>query len=205
MNSILMVVGSLIGVVAIAVSAFVFLGKNFHRLNAEFGPTVKIDQTDRGKKAVKKLVDAKDEYERWVALGDVALWKAEPATADEAKTAATELLVLTEKYRTDWNYGNAVHKANSGLGRLALQRGDMAAARGYLLASARSKGSPQMNTFGPNMLFASEMIAAGEKRAVIEYLDLCNSFWEMEDGRLAVWKRDVEGGRQPNFSANMLY
>ncbi|MBL8525785.1 MAG: hypothetical protein JNN20_19050 [Betaproteobacteria bacterium] len=205
MNSIFMVVGSLIGVIAIAVSAFYFLGKNFNRLNAEFGPTVKVDQADRGKRAAKTLAEAKDEYERWVALGDVALWQAEPATAEQAKAVATELLALTDNYRSDWNYGNAIHKANSGLGRLALRQGDMAAARGYLLASARSKGSPQMNTFGPNMLFAGEMAAAGEKQAVIEYFDLCATFWKMEDGRLAVWKRDVAEGRAPNFGANILY
>ena len=205
MKSFWLVGGSLLGVIAIVAGGLYFGEKNFKRLIAEFGPEIKVDKADRGRQAVDNLAKAKDEYDRWVALDDVALWRAEPATAEEAKAAATELLALTEKYRTDWNYGNAIHKANSGLGRLALQRGDMAAARGYLLASAKSKGSPQINTFGPNMLFASEMLAAGEKDAVIEYLNLCAAFWEMEEGRIEVWKRVIAKGGSPNFGVNLLY
>lgn len=197
--------GSLLGAIVIVVGGLYFGTKNFKRLIAEFGPEIKVNVSERGKQAVEYLGNKKGEYDRWVSLGDVALWRADAANAEEAKAAATELLALTEKYRADWNYGNAIHKANSGLGRLALQRGDLAAARGYLLASAKSKGSPQMNSFGPNMLFASEMLAAGEKDAVIEYLNLCAAFWEMEDGRIDVWKRVIAEGGSPKFGANLLY
>ena len=89
---------------------------------------------------------------------------AQPPTADEARAAATELLAMAERYKTDWNYGNAIHKANSGLGRIVLRQGDKVAARNYLLASAKSDGSPQMNSFRPNMILAKEMLEAGEKR-----------------------------------------
>ena len=112
---------------------------------------------------------------------------------------------MADGYKTDWNYGNAIHKANSGLGRIALRQGDKVAARAYLLASAKSDGSPQMNTFGPNMILAKEMLEAGEKEAVLEYLQLCGKFWSMEDGRLAVWKRMIGDGRKPNFGARLLF
>jgi hypothetical protein len=177
---------------------------NFGKWSAEFGPELTIDFKARAQDADSRLAKADDAYGRWVTLGDVALWKAQAPTTDEAKAAAIELLGLAEGYKTDWNYGNAIHKANSSLGRIALRQGDRSAARKHLLESAKSEGSPQMNSFGPNMIFAKEMLEAGEKVAVIEYLQLCANFWAMDEGRLAVWKNMIIEGRVPKFGGNLL-
>lgn len=80
---------------------------------------------------------------------------------------------MVEHHKDDWNYGNAIHKANSALGMLALRNGDKAAARRHLLASAETKGSPQMNSFGPNMQFADAMLHAGGHEAVLVYFARC--------------------------------
>lgn len=172
---------------------------------AEFGPELTVDNSTRAGQAESKLKQAPDAYSRWVALGDVALWKSAEANSDAAKEAAMELLGMVERYQSDWNYGNAIHKANSALGRIALRQNNKAEARKYLLASANSKGSPQMNSFGPNMLFAKEMLAAGEKEAVLDYLARCRKFWDMGQDRLDVWERMIRQDRMPAFGANLLY
>lgn len=199
-------------VVAALLGAFVLLGgfvyasiKFWPRIQAEYMPDLVIDATARAKEAQAKLDQASDPYSRWVAMPDAAAWSATLPNNEKAAALAVELLSLTEKYASDWNYGNAIHKANSALGRIALRKGDLSAARSHLLASAISKGSPQMNTFGPNMGFALEMINAGEKATVLEYFTLCRAFWEMGQDQLTVWERAVREGKRPRFGPNLLY
>ena len=205
MKVLLIVSGALLGL-ALFFAGGIWLAMNhWARWSAEYGPEIPANYQSRAEKAEIALKNAKEPYARWVALGDVALWKAQPPTEDDARVAATELMGMLENYKEDWNHGNAIHRANSALGRIALRKGDKVAARRYLLASASSKGSPQMNSFGPNMTLAKEMLEAGEKDAVLEYLQLCGRFWAMEDGRLAVWKRMIGEGSMPRFGANLLY
>lgn len=156
-------------------------------------------------KAGADLQTAKDEYERWIALGNVALWNVDAGALDTAKSFADELLATSERYKSDWNYGNAIHKGNLVLGRIELRKGDRKAAISYLLASGRTPGSPQLNSFGPNMTLAKELLEAGEREAVLEYFRLCEKFWNMSIASLGDWKEIVEKGRVPNFGANLLY
>lgn len=205
MRPFFIVTGALLGGVLI-VAGVIWLGvANWVKWSAEYGPEIPVNFQARANGADEALKNAREPYSRWVALGDAALWKAQPPTENEARIAANELLGMLENYKDDWNYGNAIHKANSALGRIALRQGDKAAARNYLLASAKSKGSPQMNSFGPNMVFAKEMLEAGEKDAVLEYLQLCGKFWSMEDGRLAVWTKMINEGSMPKFLGNLLF
>lgn len=105
----------------------------------------------------------------------------------------------------DWNFGNAVHKGNLTLGRVALRAGDIEAAKKFLLEAGRAPGSPQLNSFGPNMTLAKELLEKGEHDAVLEYFQLCAAFWEMDRGRLREWSPLVEKGVIPDFGANLLY
>lgn len=58
-------------------------------------------------------------------------------------------------------------------------RGDSAApgcvdaAKAYLLATGKSQGSPQLNSFGPNMSLAKDLFEAGERQAVVTFFDDC--------------------------------
>lgn len=205
MKSFSIIAGALLGTIALVAGAIYFGVTHYSRLMAEFGPELSFNTQARAQAAETKLKQAPDAYSRWVALGDAAFWKAAQPNDSDASALATELLGMTETYKTDWNFGNAMHKANSALGRIALRSGDKAAARKYLLASANSKGSPQMNSFGPNMGFAKEMLEAGEKESVLEYLRLCGTFWAMGHDQLEVWDKMIRENRASHFGANLLY
>ena len=156
-------------------------------------------------KDMAKLKSAKGEYDRWCALGPAAKESFNQGQFPDAKSFAEELEHLASKYKTDWNYGNAIQDSNLVLGRLALKSGDVTAAKARLLASGRSPGSPQMDSFGPNMSLANDLLAKKEKAVVLEYFELCRKFWEMEEGKLNQWKEDVGQGRTPDFGPNLDY
>ncbi len=107
--------------------------------------------------------------------------------------------------RGSWNYGNAIHDANVAMGEVALHNGDVKAAAGYLLAAGKTPGSPNLNSFGPNMTLARDLILAGDRKSVLEYFQLCGAFWKMDRGRLTDWSSTVVQGGMPNFGANVLY
>ena len=156
-------------------------------------------------KAMAELKSAKDAYSRWCALNHAAKVSLNQGHDSDAKSFAEELERLAPNYREDWNYGNAVQDFNIVLGRLALKSGDVEAAKKRLLAAGHSTGSPQMDTFGPNMTLANDLLAKGEKAVVVEYFKLCKTFWENHRGKLDAWTKDVEQGRVPNFGANLDY
>ena len=143
--------------------------------------------------------------ERFYALGQAAKQALTAGNADQARSLATELEQLAPQYRQDWNYGNAIQDANQVLGRIALANGDIAEAKRRLLASADSPGSPQLNSFGPNMQLAKELLEKGERDAVLEYFNLCEKFWKLHNGRLAAWAETVKSGGIPDFGPNLMY
>jgi hypothetical protein len=118
---------------------------------------------------------------------------------EKAKNYAANLLKSVNKAEESWNYGNAIHKANIILGHLALKENKIAEARLYLLEAGKTPGSPQLDSFGPDMSLAYEMLVRGERDAVIQYLDLCAKFWRLDRGRLATWKQAIQAGQIPNF------
>ena len=79
-----------------------------------------------------------------------------------------------------WDYGNVIHRANIILGRVALREHDLEGAGTHLLESAKTRGSPQLNSFGPSFTLASELLEEGKQEAVLEYLDSVSKFWATE-------------------------
>jgi len=160
-------------------------------------------------KSIKRLTEAPDEGWRYAALGDAALWSVDMGRLDDAEAYARELLELRAKHvGRDWNSGNAVHKAHSTFGRIAIKRGDISEAERQLALAATSEGSPQMNSFGPNMTLARDLLATGSpsaRHAVLTYLDGLTRFWKMDNGAIRIWRSDIEAGREPNFGAHLLY
>ena len=122
-----------------------------------------------------------------------------------AKKLADELLRLSSTEGKDWNYGNALHDANMVLGQVALREGDIAKAEEYLLKSGSTPGSPQLNSFGPNMSLAQELIQAERVDVVLEYFKLCSEFWKNSRGRLKTWATQAKAGQMPDFGANLFY
>ncbi len=164
---------------------------------AEQERTMKIVQGD--------LSAATTEIERFCALNRAAKNALKAGKTAEARKLADELALLAPKYPNDWNYGNAIQDANQVLGRIALAAGNVAEAKKRLLASADNKGSPQMNSFGPNMQLAKDLLAKGEKDVVLEYFTRCGRFWKMGAERLAAWTAAVKKGETPEFGANLEY
>ncbi len=143
-------------------------------------------------------------YPRFLALHSRAerLVESDPS---RAASFARELLQLAEQYRGDWNYGNAIHKGHLILGRVALRRGDLATARSELLLAGSTPGSPQLDSFGPNMTLAKELLEAGEKGVVLEYFELCRRFWVMGAQHLAYWSAAINESRVPDFGPSLRY
>jgi hypothetical protein len=151
-------------------------------------------------------------YFRFLGLrsaAERALWRGD---LDEAEAHALELLRIAERFQEDWHYGNAVHHGHSLLGRVALGRNNLTQAIEHLHESGKTPGSPQLKSFGPNMLLAKALLELGETDAVLKYFDLCRDFWRAgawtaATGRhpLDGWEEDVRADRTPEFGPNLVY
>ncbi len=89
---------------------------------------------------------------------------------------SNDYLNIAPTYKENWNYGNAIHIANTFLGLIAMKNGDVEKAKKHLIASALTPGSPQLKSFGPNMLLAKELLKINERRIVLQYLKMCGHF-----------------------------
>jgi len=157
------------------------------------------------KRAMNDLKTAKTEEKRFYALGAAAKESFVAGKIDEARNYTQELMTLLQKHKGDWNYGNAIQDANLVFGRIAVREGNIEAAKKYLIAAGKSPGSPQMDSFGPNMTLAKDLLEKGERDAVLEYFMLCRKFWKMDYGKLDKWMHEVMDGKNPDFGANLLY
>jgi hypothetical protein len=144
--------------------------------------------------------------ERFHALSNLAKVAFEAGELGKAESYARELLAAAADYQKDWNYGNAIFHGNMVIGRVALRRdNNMIQAKSSLLASAQTPGSPQLNSFGPNMSLAKDLLAQGERDTVLEFFVSCRKFWKLRPEKLDAWTATVKGGAIPDFGANLLY
>ncbi len=155
--------------------------------------------------ALAELGAAKGDQERFYALTDAATASFELGKAEEARSYANELLNLAPRFPRDWNYGNAIHDGHMVLGRVALSEGAVETAEKELLLAGGTPGSPQLDSFGPNMSLAKDLLEQNHRDAVVEYFGLCAKFWKQERGKLRRWTERAEAGRVPDFGANLLY
>lgn len=152
---------------------------------------------------IKEQLDNFNEEQRFTILTIASKTAFDVQDYSSAKKYAEELLKLSEKFQGTWNYGNAIHDGNMVLGRLALVNKDKNLAKDYLLKSGGTPGSPQLNSFGPDMSLANDLLNHDIKAPVIEYLEMCKKFWEMDDGRLDSWSASIRGGGRPYFGSNL--
>ena len=156
-------------------------------------------------RAMSDLTTAKTEEQRFYALDSAAKESFVAGKFDDAQNYAQELMALLPEYEGRGNYGNAIHDANLVLGRIAVREGRIEAAKSYLIAAGKSPGSPNLDSFGPNMTLAKDLLEKGERDAVLEYFQLCRAFWKMGGEKLDQWNKEVMRGKIPNFGANLLY
>lgn len=153
----------------------------------------------------ESTLDSSPNDDRFNGLVEVSVEAYEAGDLGKAQQYASELLQLAPQFKGDWNYGNAVHTGNIVLGRIALRRGDVSGAKQYLLAAGATPGSPQLDSFGPNMTLAKELLEKGERDAVVSYLQSCATFWKMGADKLQGWISTVKAGGTPDFGANLLH
>lgn len=113
---------------------------------------------------------------------------------------AKENLALAAVYRCNWNYGNAVHNTNRVLGLVSLKNGDTETAAAYLLKAGKSTGSPQLNSFGPELDLANNLLQIDKVEPVKAYLKDIKSFWEMDHGKVDAWLKQIENGEKPELN-----
>ena len=167
--------------------------------NSSRTPQARLDE------AVKIIAAATREEDRFYALNDAAKESVEVGKIEDGRKYARELLMLAQKFQKDWNYGNAIHDGNLVLGRIALREGRTEEAKQFLLEAGKSPGSPQMESFGPNVSLAQDLLEKGERDVVIQYFELCRKFWKMHQDKLDQWTKDVKAGKKPVFGANLVY
>jgi hypothetical protein len=127
---------------------------------------------------------------------------------EKARTYSSELIALGESQRSQPGFGasmysDATHIGNLVLGQLALTEGDVEKAKVSLLAAGDVPGSSVLNSFGPNMLLAKELLKRGERETVVQYLDACGRFWKRQDEKLEQWKQIIAHGGMPDFGPNL--
>ena len=128
---------------------------------------------------------------------------------DKAQGYANNLLDVGQKFagsasKDYFHQGDeATHYGNLVLGRLALHNGDQASAEAHLLAMGRISGSSSLDSFGPNMSLAQDLLAVGQRDSVLTYFDECAKFWK--NPKLAAWRSAVQQGKTPDFGANLDY
>jgi hypothetical protein len=168
------------------------------RKAAEPGPQEKLAKLEQGAPIAGK--------ERFYALSGLAKAAFDAGEFDKAERYARELLSAAVGNEKDWNYGNAIFFGNMVLGRVALRRdGNVGLAKTLLITSSTTIGSPQLNSFGPNMSLAKDLLAQGERDTVLEFFARCRAFWKMGGAKLDEWTAMVKGGGIPEFGANLFY
>jgi tetratricopeptide (TPR) repeat protein len=162
------------------------------------------ETVNKNYETVMKELDALADGEpRMRALEAAAKMSFSAGEYGKAKACAEELLALAPKYPNGMDYGNAISVGNITLGRLALRDGDTKAAVDHLLAAVGTRGSPQLNSFGPDFILANELLEKGQKDAVLSYLKLCANFWKTDRGLLALWTKDIQEGKPEVILSNL--
>jgi len=136
---------------------------------------------------------------RFYQLDTVAKAAFKAGHLDKARTYSTELLAIAPSFDRNWNYGNAIYTGNSILALIALGEGDMNLARTYMLAASLTPGSPQLDSFGPDLTIAKEMLDRGEREAVVNFLNNVSKFWDGRVETITEWKEIIRRGQIPIF------
>jgi hypothetical protein len=142
---------------------------------------------------------ATDDVERFYAAPNASMAAYMLCDRPLALKLAREALSLAPSFSDNWNYGNAIHYGHTVLGLLALQDDKQAQAVAELHESGTTPGSPQLDSFGPTMHLARDLLRRGEHQAVLQYLQQCRRFWRMGTRWLDIWEKKVTRGAMPTF------
>ena len=134
-------------------------------------------------RALKALALA--EGERRAAMGRIpeevqtALPQLAFDAGDMTKARAYAEQLLARSQGEDWIHswtGEAVHRGNMVLGRIAVREGKLTEAITFLRRSGDA--AADLTSPGPNMSLAKDLLEAGETAAVLAYFEQCRRFWK---------------------------
>jgi hypothetical protein len=137
-------------------------------------PAKRKQMAEKAFRQYKLAYDASDDSNQQAMLTDMAKTALDAERIELAKKYAKEMLDASEQ--ASWNAGNLVHHGHLILGRIALSQDELAEAKSHLLSAGKTNGSPQLNTFGPNMVLAKEFLEKGETDVVLKYFQQCKKF-----------------------------
>lgn len=143
-----------------------------------------------------------DEESRNPLLTELAKTAFRAGQLEKSREYAESMLGVDQ---LDWNEGNRIHYGNLTLGRIALLEDDINEAKARLIAAGETPGSPQLNSFGPDMTLAKELLQRGESEVVLRYFSLCSEFWELGQEELQAWTAEVEEGGVPDFGTGLKF
>jgi tetratricopeptide (TPR) repeat protein len=173
-----------------------------HRLNAASGD---VAEAQTALSLMERIYAVGPAEEQATVLTNLPAAAFDAGDIGKARTYAARLLDESTRQANGWNRGNAVHQGNLILGRVAVAEGRLSDGVKFLRAAGETPGSPQLDSFGPNMSLAKDLLERGETAAVLAYFEACRRFWKLGGTRLDAWRQDVEAGRIPNFGANLHY
>ena len=126
---------------------------------------------------------------------------------EEVVNLSKAYLSLAEQHKDNWNYGNAIHQANTYIGLASLRLGQVEIAKYHLLEANKNQGSPQLKSFGPNMLLAKILLEAGDFKTPVLYLNESKKYWNFvfRIWKLKKWIKIMEQGKIPNFGPHLKY
>ena len=111
-----------------------------------------------------------DQLRLYHALPKLAIAAFDAGAYDKAESYARQLLAISAGLRSFQSPGIGVFYGNMIVGRVALRRdNNVTLARSSLLAAGGSTGAPTLDSFGPNMSLAKDLIEAGERDVVLQY------------------------------------
>ena len=120
----------------------------------------------------------------------------------EAKSQAEYLIDLRKKNPKDDLYIFALHDSHITLGRVALKNNDLTTAKSELIESLQGPSTPALQSIGPRMTLAAELLALGEKQTVLNYLSLVEKAWTLNvDAKKTVanWRKEISAGQVIDF------
>jgi tetratricopeptide (TPR) repeat protein len=155
-------------------------------------------------KAEIQLKQAKNDFEKGMALTDAAKSYFKFKKYANARIHAEQLLSLSNSNKNDSNiYGPGIYDSHIILGRLELLKGDSEKAIYHLFEAAKTPGHPTLASFGPDMSLAKDLLEKSYKEPVIEFLTDCKRFWTYNDGKLDKWIKEITEGKMPDFGMNL--
>jgi len=135
-------------------------------------------------------------------IGVLAMFAATAGDFGKARSYAIEALSNTGKGQNGEPQNN--YYGNYVLGLVALNAGDVTAAKQYLLASTKAGGWASLAYIGPNVSLAKALLVRGEREVVVEYLEKCKTLWPKGGKTIDLWLAVIRAGATPDFGPHLV-